>query len=382
MAAALDPGPRVLHVQTDTGLSGGIAGYIATLVRSRAHAGFRSAVVVPGPVRDPKQIEQMYGPVLPVTLPPTYRARTMADYVGQLEAVVRHHRVDLIHAHALRAAAAAGFVARRTGVPLVYTNHGLRYTQKTSGWSSLAFRAMEWWACRSASRVVCIRPFDEARLRGSGLIGDSRLASVTTITTRVPAPAAAPGARSAPPLIVGIGSMIEVKRIDRFIDWIAALRATGLEFDAIWIGDGPMRALLQERAERAHARIDWAGQLPRDQVDSALSRASLLFLTSRFEVFPLAVLEAYGHGVPVVTGPFDGLSDFLEPDVTGIVVDADTPGSAASGVRALLLDRPRWERMSRAARDRFERDFRDPEQMAVQYAQVYRQALHGRRPPP
>lgn len=377
MSSIVDPAvstmTTVLHVQTDTALSGGIAGYVSTLVRSPALQQFRFAVTVPGIAENPDLAATLYGKALAVPSLPTYGVRSFIRYVRDLEAIVAGHRVDLIHAHAVRAAVACAWVSWRTGVPLVYTNHGLRYSQKTGAVARFVFRLMEAFACGRARYVVSIRHHDARRLAQSGLVQGSKLRTITTRVERLsPGRSAARGER---PILLAVGSLIEVKRPDRFLDWVEALQSRGLDFEARWIGDGPLRAQLEADARRRRLPIQWCGHLSRQAVAEHLSGATLLLLTSQFEVFPLAVLEAYACGVPVISGGFDGVEEFLQPGRTGLLVDPDKPQHVAQAVESLLADPATLEAMAREAERRFADEYAEPQRMASAYASLYQDSL-------
>jgi len=367
--------PAVLHVQTDTGLSGGIAGYVSTLVRAPELEAYRFVTVVPGAEVDPARTRVMYGTALPVALPSSYGLRTWRSYVRSLEQLVIEHRIALMHAHALRSALACAWVSRRTGVPFVYTNHGLRFTQKPAGPARRVFRAWEAWVCLHARAVVAIRPFDASRLLEYRLLAPERLHTVLTrIDARLASRDVTPE-RAWPPSLLGIGSLIDVKRPDRFIEWVHALQRLGTPVQASWIGDGPLRKALQEQASRRGVDIQWRGHLEAQEVATALSQAFVLALPSQFEVFPLVALEAYSHGVPVVAGRFDGVQDFLDEGRTGLIVPADDPERVATSLTQLLVDRERWQAFSDHARQVFAARFEGSGRMAADYAALYRACL-------
>jgi glycosyltransferase involved in cell wall biosynthesis len=60
------------------------------------------------------------------------------------------------------------------------------------------------------------------------------------------------------------------------------------------------------------------GRRPHDEVSSVLSRAALLVNTSEVEGFPNAYLEAWNHGVPVVT--FNDVDGIIAANRIGVVV--------------------------------------------------------------
>jgi glycosyltransferase involved in cell wall biosynthesis len=368
--------PRVLHLQTDTGLTGGVANYISTLVSDQGLSAFDFNVVVPGALDAPDQARALYDKAEHVLLPGEYSAAGFLSYVAQLEAEVRRLKVDVLHAHAMRAAMAASWVAHRLGLPLVYTNHGLRYTQKTPGLQRAAFLQMERWICKRTHQLVCIRPFDAERARADRLIPEDRL---NVVQTRIPAPVVQ--AHRAPPSqtlrLLGVGSLIDVKRPDRFLEWLAACQQRGLSCEATWVGDGPLLPQLKARSDALGLSITWAGQLDRQAVHQAYRAHDILLLTSQFEVMPFAVLEAFSHGLPVISGRFDGVTDFLEDNITSVLVNPEQPDDVARTLQALQSHPQRLEAMAQAAQQVFAARFHDTRVMAGAYADIYGRALRA-----
>jgi glycosyltransferase involved in cell wall biosynthesis len=371
---------RVLQFQTDMGVTGGIASYISELILSREMQAFSFFVVVAKLAGNEEAIKILYGDTsVIIEMPATYSPWSLLSYVRKLRALIRTHQIDVVHAHAVRSAFAAAIVSLFDGVPLVYTNHGLRYTQKSSAIGKLAFMLMEWFVCRIATKVCAIRRFDYDVLAGSSALGSCNLCLIETrinVPTMVNAHAAAvkfglETGEVRPWLFVGIGSLIDVKRPDRFFNWVRGLQAHQLDFRAVWIGDGPMRPVLEQRAAALDVPITFLGQQSRETVFNILANAHLLFLTSQFEVFPFAVLEAYSQGVPVISSRFPGAEDFIHSNKTGLLVDADNTEEVAVRIATLLGDATQREAMRQAALSEFARRFGEPELMSQAYSKTY-----------
>lgn len=370
-------GVRVLQLQTDTGVTGGISAYIGELVRSPAMIEYSFVVTAANLVANAQPIRELYGPRLSMAeMPKSYSLWSLPSYVMRLRALFRSHQIDIVHAHAVRSALAAAIAALIDGIPLVYTNHGLRYTQKRSLAGKILFKMIEWFVCRVAKKVCAIRRFDyDVLVNSRGC--RSKLCLIET-RIRAPLSLSAPDCLNdsvrlmrSPWILVGIGSLIEVKRPDRFLEWIRALRHSHLDISATWIGDGPLRLALEERARALNLPVTFLGHQPRDQVFRILATAHLLLLTSEFEVFPFAVLEAYSQGVPVISNCFTGAEEFVGDGRTGLLVNADSPDDVAHRVADLLRDKGLLEGMGRAARTEFASRFGNPDVMALAYSGIY-----------
>ncbi len=124
-------------------------------------------------------------------------------------------------------------------------------------------------------------------------------------------------ARSA---IVWIGSLWSLKRPDRLLD--LARRLPEREFIVLG-GDMPSEAAYSARIRAEAGKIPnlkMMGRRPHGEVETVLRRAALLVNTSETEGFPNAYLEAWSHGVPVVT--FNDVDGIIRASGTGVVVES------------------------------------------------------------
>lgn len=356
---------RVLHVQTADGISGGIAGYISVLIQYSSSPEVRQYVVVPEAAKDMQRAQRLFGPGSFVSMPPSYTALTFPSYVLALRDAVRKHRISVVHAHALRSGVACAILSMISRTSYVYTNHGIRYTQKRSPLSRLVFAALEYLVCARANTVVSVRSSDARTLKRRKWINSDK---VELVPTRLPFEQPPQTARRQ--MVLGVGSLIEVKRPDRFIDWVSALFRLHPGIQARWVGGGPLLEWAREESVRRGISIDWYGQVDSTEVRQHVAESSLLLLTSDFEVMPLSVLEAYSCGVPVIATNFDGVQDFVDT-TSGLVVDAKDANAVAEQIKTILTTPGRLAVLAKRAEQRFQEEFSDPAVMSSKYHQLY-----------
>jgi glycosyltransferase involved in cell wall biosynthesis len=84
-------------------------------------------------------------------------------------------------------------------------------------------------------------------------------------------------------------------------------------------------------------------------VAPALAQADLLLVTSRYESFCLAALEAMACGVPVVAPHVGGLPEVVRDGSSGLLFPPGDHAAAARMAAALLADPARHAAMRQAA---------------------------------
>jgi glycosyltransferase involved in cell wall biosynthesis len=97
-------------------------------------------------------------------------------------------------------------------------------------------------------------------------------------------------------------------------------------------GDGPLAGAVHAAAER-RTGLSALGWRSADEVQGLLARARCLVVPSQwYEGFPLAIVEAFAAGVPVVASRIGSLAELVEHGATGLLV---TPGDAGELASAL-----------------------------------------------
>lgn len=151
------------------------------------------------------------------------------------------------------------------------------------------------------------------------------------------------------PRVLFIGHLEEQKRPLLFVEAVGELKRRGLTVTAVIVGDGPMRADVEERARSAGVEVLGA----REDVPALLADADLLVATSRPpEGLPGVLIEAGLSAVAAVTTDVPGARDVVEDGVTGVVVPVDDQAGLVDSVESLLRDPDRRKGMGRAARER------------------------------
>src|SRR5262249_55707283 len=119
-----------------------------------------------------------------------------------------------------------------------------------------------------------------------------------------------------------VGRLTEIKRQDVLIRAFARVAARHPESRVLLVGDGPLRAVLEALAAPLGVgdRVTFAGY--RDRPERFLRLMDVFALTSRSEGMPLAILEAWAAGLPVVASRVGGIPEVVADGRTGLLFPA------------------------------------------------------------
>ena len=159
------------------------------------------------------------------------------------------------------------------------------------------------------------------------------------------------------PRVVGIGSLLPVKRWDRLVLAASELKGRDLDFSVHIAGDGPLRKSLQQQIDEhgLHGRFELLGHVK--NVFDLLAGAAFLVHVSDAEGCPNAVMEAMACGRAVIATDVGDIPFLVEDGKTGFVVPGGDNAMLAERIVQLLRDRHLCCHMGAAARAKAERDF-------------------------
>src|SRR5262249_40036448 len=121
--------------------------------------------------------------------------------------------------------------------------------------------------------------------------------------------------------ILGVGSLLQVKRWDRLLRAASVLKNMGLDFVVDIAGGGPMRDSLEWEARELGLsdRVSFRGHI--DNIPGLLASSTLLVHTSDIEGCPNVVMEAMACGRAVVATDAGDIPSLVDDGKTGFVVD-------------------------------------------------------------
>jgi glycosyltransferase involved in cell wall biosynthesis len=362
--------------------TGGLERIVVDLVRHGRRCGHRVSVLcIERPGTLAPQVEALGATLVCVGKPAGVRLGTR----GQVAAVLRGLRPDVLHTHQVGALFYAGRAARDLGIPVVVHTEHINNVRKAHGGylRRLKMTWLWWWTARYARRFFCVSEDISAEMAARRIVPKHKLSvvlnGINTEPFREPVDRDALRASLGIPadaLIVGsVGRLNEVKCQDLLLRAFARVRADVPAARLLLVGDGPMRTALEELAGQLGVAdaVCFAGYQARPE--RFLGVMDVFALTSRMEGLPLAILEAWAAGLPVVASAVGGVPDLINHEQNGLLF-ASGDEDALTGLLGRLLRDPAGGRSLGAGGRAEVMERYDLQRMAADYERHYR-ALMG-----
>lgn len=278
--------------------------------------------------------------------------------IWRLYRLCQRHKVDLVHAFALKPiliAALAALLPRSP--PLVATVSGMGYLFMRS---RLKARLIRWGLTRVLGflmnrrhRITIVQNQDDLAacfvsnpkyvrlVRGSGV--DPEFWSALSEPEK------------GPPVAVLPARMLWDKGVGEMVDAARLLKARNVPVRMVLAGDGDPanpRSIPREQLEAwtAEGIIEWWGHQP--DMREVWKQAHIAVLPSYREGLPKALLEAASCGRPLVTSDVPGCRELVEDGANGLLVPARAAEPLANAIERLAVSPDLRRRLATEARRR------------------------------
>lgn len=171
--------------------------------------------------------------------------------------------------------------------------------------------------------------------------------------------------------LIGVGGLVPRKGAIPTVDMVRELVDAGIDAHLSWVGVGAQAEEFSARASELGVsdRVEMLGQLTPEKLQERLLASNVFVLPTEAETFGVAIAEALGHGLPVITSGTGGHLEFLPAEASRVVTER-TGRSLARALRELAADERRWsaaeiqgfaeDRFAEAVREReYERAYQD-----------------------
>lgn len=184
--------------------------------------------------------------------------------------------------------------------------------------------------------------------------------------------------------LICVARLVEKKGLRHQLEVYAALLKAGVDFEVRIVGDGPLRAELEQRAGHLGiaGRIVFAGHLPHHDVWRQLEWADVLLHSGVIAAsgdrdgLPNVIPEAMSIGVLVITSPVAATTEAIDDGVTGLVAAVDATDNWVTALERVQRDDVLAEKLRLNARHWVEGNF-DAHRNAAKLHERFKEAMAG-----
>ena len=305
---------------------------------------------------------------------PVADARAFAD----LYRLLRRESFDLVHCHSTKAGLLGRLAARLAGVPTIFTVHGWGFYNTGYDRAAPVIAYGERALARITDAIVCVAENDFIEGRNHGIIDHTE---TTVIYNGIP-PLSSPRDRltlseeadiEADSLVIGaIARLDPAKNPIEMLRIGSELQHRGHEVEFVIIGDGPLAGKCEQYADEHDIDVHFLGFYMRAR--ELLEDFDVFLMPSRFEGFPITVLECLHAGVPVVAYDVGGIAEAVTDGETGFVIPSGDRETFIDRVEELVAD-PKHRKAMSANAETVAQTHYTAKRMVADYERVYANVL-------
>ncbi len=367
---------RILHVISSGGMYGAEAVILSLMRELNATAEHECALAVFGNPDQPRPA--LYEAATASGIDP--RLVQLLPCRGQLDLRVGARlrglaeSIDVLHTHGYKADIYSAFAWTGKRPALVSTCH----TWYDNDLAVQLYGALDRWVLRRFDGVVAVSAEVQARLFAAKVPANRvRLIRNGVAMEAFAAAGRQREARQAKggPLRIGlVGRLAPEKGVDVFLQAAAIVLRQYPELRFEVAGEGPERPALEAslRALGLAQRVTLAGS--QKNMPGFYAGLDILVSASRLEGLPVALLEGMASGLPAVATRVGAVPEVVVPEMTGVLVEPESPEALAEAIACLVVAPELRERFGRAGQQRVAAEF-SAERMTADYLEVYREAL-------
>src|SRR5690606_17234618 len=265
---------------------------------------------------------------------------------SKLVDVVKHEKLDLLHVHYAIPHASAAYTAQKIlesegiYIPFITTLHG---TDITLVGKDPSFEPVITFAINQSNAVTTVsqslkedtlehfKVSREIQVIPNFINIEKCAKKIADLNLRK---SLAPNGEK---ILIHVSNFRKVKRVPDVIKVFARVLKQ-LPSKLLLVGDGPERVKLEEmcREKNIDKHVYFLGKVK--GTDGLLSLADLFLLTSKFESFGLAALEAMAMRVPVISTNTGGIPEVNVQGVTGYLSDVGDIADMSQNALKILKD--------------------------------------------
>lgn len=322
-----------------------------------------------GPLR--KKIEALgvpvyFGPKRASIKRPVKFGLSVVLLVRNLLNFLKNKRIQVIQSHLGQANQLAVLVSKLSGIPAFPTVHSTNpFEDRRSKWDPRVYliKTVNALVYRLADRVVTVSREIKDIMQKTYALEESKVLVLKngivpkdSVTDPGPIAKEFPGSRNRLKLIA-VGRLVPLKCFDILIRAVAEVVNAGCDVLVLVVGEGEKRLSLEKlvRDLGVGRYVKLLGL--RHDVIELMKDSDIFVIPSRYEGLSIAMIEAMACGLPVIASDAPGLRNCVNHEENGLLFPVHDYKALAERILILANDKMKRVKLSRGAKQSFEREY-------------------------
>jgi glycosyltransferase involved in cell wall biosynthesis len=173
-----------------------------------------------------------------------------------------------------------------------------------------------------------------------------------------------------------VGRLHQAKGHMDLLPVMARLKAEGLDFHLLLVGEGECEEDIKQSIEKLHLTPSVTLTGFRKDIPEILAAVDILVMPSRWEGLPMALLEGMAMGKAVIASPVGGIPDVIDNGANGVLVAAGNQAHWCQAIRQLCEDRELRQQLGAQAKLTVQRHY-SAEAVTRAYEALYMECLNS-----
>lgn len=291
---------------------------------------------------------------------------------------IKRHKIDIVHAHGYKANFYALLASAFNGAASMATCHP--WTETGYSYKARFYTFLDRAWLRKMDAIVAISDEVKHQLSGmnykrqidvisNGIDPDHFNGSTNGLKVRQSL-----GFSKSDIIIGTIGRLVPEKGYAFLIESVKSICKRRSTTKMIFVGDGPMRNLLEQEAINLNLQKNIRFLGIRKDVPALLASMDIFVLSSTSEGVPMVLLEAMAAGKPIIATSVGAIPRILRHNVTGLLVPPKDSKALTNAFEVFLSEEKRAKRMALAAKKEVAAHY-SAWQMAEKYMKQYEKLI-------
>ena len=231
---------------------------------------------------------------------------------------IKVFKPDILTVHSSKTGILGRIAAKITHTPVVFTVHGWSFTEGISPQKRMVYQGIEKIGAWLSDAIITVSEYDKKLALSKGVSTGSKTVTIHNGIPDIPNISLAQ-TEVEPPKIVMVARFQEPKDHSSLIRALHALQHLPWQLELAGEDGGLLGDVQQLVSDLGmEERIAFLGN--RSDVPEILSQSQIFVLISKWEGFPLTVLEAMRSGLPVIASDVGGVNEAVVDKETGYLV--------------------------------------------------------------